>query len=180
MSYQSGTNKIFYKKNLAWTNDFVKANINNIEKNYSKYPNRNRWNCNCHVVHDNDKDVFSVNYSFLRKKYEQLSKEVCKNYNIKEYALSDIWYSYYKKSQYQEPHVHDGNGGLTAVHYLLYDPKSHSVTRFTDKKIKSPKIEQGDILFFPCDIKHYVPENKSSKPRLTVAFTITKKDYYEF
>ena len=167
-------NNIFYKKNLTWTDDFVKANIKNIEKNYSMYPNRNRWNCDCHVVHDNDKGVYPVDYSFLRKKYEKLSEEACENYNIKNYHLSDIWYSYYKNNQYQEPHIHEGNGGLTAVHYLLYDSKSHSVTHFTDKKIKSPQIKQGDILFFPCDIEHYVPYNKTDKPRLTVAFTVTR------
>ena len=39
MSYQSGTNKIFYK-NLSWTNDFVKSNIDKIERNYEKHPTR--------------------------------------------------------------------------------------------------------------------------------------------
>jgi hypothetical protein len=167
-------NNIFYKKNLYWTKEFIKNNINIIEKNYSLYPNRNRWNCNCHVIHDNDKDVQLINYSFLRKKYEKITKEVCKLFKIKNYALSDIWYNYYKKSQYQEPHIHEGQGGLTAVHYLIFNSKNHSKTCFTDLKIKPPKIKSGDILFFPDNLEHYVPENKTEEPRLTVAFTITK------
>ena len=174
MSYQSGTNKIFYKKNLSWTNDFVKSNIDKIERNYKKHPTRNRWNCNCHVIHDDDLDVEYINFDYLRKKYEKIVKNVTKKYNIEKYHLSDIWYNYYKKGQYQEVHTHAGNGGVTAVHYLLFNNKEHSHTHFIDKNIKSPKIKQGDILFFPCDLQHYVPENETTVPRLTTAFTITK------
>ena len=66
-------NNIFYKTNLKWTKKFVENNIINIEKNYNLYPNKNRWNCDCHVVHDNDKNVHLINYNFLRKKNIQLS-----------------------------------------------------------------------------------------------------------
>ena len=163
---------IFYKTNLKWTKKFVENNIDTIEKNYVLYPNKNRWNCNCHVIHDNDKDVFFIDYNFLRKKYEKIVKNVVKKYNIKKYHLSDIWYNYYKKEQYQEPHTHDGNNGLTAVHYLIFNSKEHSKTCFN--KIKSPNIKEGDILFFPDNLEHFVPKNKTTKPRLTVAFTITR------
>ena len=165
-------NNIFYKTNLNWTKKFVESNIDNIEKNYILYPNKNKWNCNCHVIHDYDKDVNFINYSFLRKKYEKLIKTVSKKYKIKKYCLSDIWYNYYKKEQYQEPHTHDGNGGLTAVHYLIFNPKKHSKTFF--KNIESPNIIEGDILFFPDNLEHFVLQNKTNFPRLTVAFTITK------
>jgi len=167
-------NSIFYKTNLSWTNKFVKDNIRNIEKNYSLYPNKNRWECNCHTIHDDDGNVYPINYSFLRKEYEKIAIEVCKNYNINEYYLSDIWYNYYKKEQYQEPHIHDGNGGVTAVHYLIFDAKKHSKTCFNN--IETPNINEGDILFFPDNLEHFVPENKTDSPRLTVAFTITKNN----
>jgi len=180
MFYQYGINDIFYKKNLKWTNKFVKENISNIEKNYNNFPSRNKWNCDCHVVHEDDTDVYPVNYLFLKKEYEKLSKTVCKKFKIKDYHLSDIWYNYYKQNQYQEPHTHAGQGGLTAVHYLIFNPNYHSVTHFTNEQIKSPKIKQGDILFFPANIEHFVPKNKTDEPRLTVAFTITKRRTYEF
>ena len=36
------------------------------------------------------------------------------------------------------------------------------------------KLESGDIVFFPDDLEHYVPKSETDKPRLTVAFTVSK------
>jgi hypothetical protein len=165
---------IYYKTNLDWSQKFVDNNIDIIEENYKRFPTRNRWNCNVHAIHDNDEDMLTnIDFMYLRREYEKLAPEVARFFDIKEYHLSDLWYNYYKEGQDQEPHMHDGEGGVTAVHYLLFDPKEHSKTEFTDGD-KAPEIQQGDILFFDCFKEHYVPQNNSTKPRLTVAFTMTK------
>ena len=164
-----------YKRNLKWTKEFVKNNINIIEENYSLHPYKNKWKCNVHTVHDYEtENVYPIDYKFLRRKYEDIVKDVVKKYDIVNYHLSDIWYNYYKEGQFQEPHTHNGDGGLTAVHYLIFDPKYHSTTKFTDPNIKSPRIRCGDIIFFPDDAEHYVPVNETDKPRLTTAFTVTR------
>ena len=161
----------FYKKNLPWTKKFINNNIHIIEKNYELYPFRNKWNCNCHSIHDYETDTFKIDYNFLRKMYEKVSKDVCKKFNVKYNGMSDIWYNYYKRGQYQEPHIHEGNG-FTAVHYLLFNSKLNPETKFTDPKIKLPKVKRGDIVFFPNQYEHYVLPNSSDFPRLTVAFTL--------
>ena len=51
-----------------------------IKKNYSMYPNRNKWKCDCHVIHDYDQNVYPIDYLFLRKEYEKLAKKVCKKF----------------------------------------------------------------------------------------------------
>ena len=168
--------KNFYKRNLKWTDQFINNNIYNIERNYSLYPHRNRWNCNCHVIHDDDGDVYPIDYKFLRKEYEKLVVKVTKKFSIKEYHLSDIWYNYYKQGQYQESHIHEGNGGLTAVHYLIFDPRYHIPTVFDNPKINSPSVKSGDIIFFPDSFYHHVPKNETNNPRLTIAFTVTCLD----
>ena len=167
-----------YKRHLNWTKKFVRDNIDLIEKNYSSCPHKNNWNCNVHSMSDNEFDNVPfpgnrIDYEFLRKEYEKLAADVTKKYGIEKYSLSDIWYNYYKEGQYQEAHDHEGNGGLTAVHYLIFDSKYHSPTLFDDPTIKSPKVKRGDIIFFPDSWMHYVPRNETNKPRLTVAFTIT-------
>jgi hypothetical protein len=160
----------FYKKYIPWSQEFVKNNIDIVEKNYNLFPNRNRWNCNCHVVHDNDFDVTPIDFAFLRSEYEKIVNNFCKDRNLKSFDMSDIWYNYYKEQQYQEPHIHDGNG-YTSIHYLIFDSAHHQPTKFTSDKIITPKIRSGDILFFPASYEHYVPKNESNSPRLTVAFT---------
>jgi hypothetical protein len=173
-----GRSKIkIYKHHLKWTDEFVKNNIHLIEKNYSLDPYKNKWSCNVHTVHDYEiEDVYMIDYGFLRKQYERIVQNVVKKFDMTNYHLSDIWYNYYKEGQYQEPHIHHGNGGITAVHYLIFNPKYHSLTHFSDSNIKSPRIRSGDIIFFPDDAEHYVPMNKTDKPRLTTAFTVTRED----
>ena len=167
-------NSKFYKRNLKWTEDYVKENINIIENNYKKFPNRNRWQCDCHVIHDDEHyndDVLPINFIFLREEYEKITLDFCNEKKLKLKHISDIWYNYYKIGQYQEPHIHDGNG-YTVVHYMIFDPKYHFPTKFTESKIISPEIKRGDILFFPSDYEHYVPKNLTTMPRLTTAFTV--------
>ena len=159
----------FYKKKLEWTSNFVQKNISAIERNYEKFPSKNRWNCNCHVVHDDDLDAEPIDYEFLKTEYEKEAIIFCEKNGLKFNGFGSIWYNYYKTGQYQEPHNHDG--GFTFIHYMIFDKDRHSATQFTDPNLESPQIEQGDILIFDGTIQHYVPANSSTNPRLTVAFT---------
>ena len=166
----------FWKKNLSWSNQFVSNNINSIEQNYEKYPTRNRWNCNCHVIHDDDFDenIIPINYGFLREEYTKVCGVFLREKNIDfDFHLGDIWYNYYKFGQFQEPHVHGST--FTVVHYLIYDKEKHSKTIFTDNVIKLPDISQGDIVIFPGFYEHFVEKNTSNTPRLTVAFGLSLK-----
>ena len=169
----------FWIKNLSWTNNFVSDNISIIEENYKKFPTRNRWNCNCHVIHDDDYDtdnITHINYSFLRNEYIKLTKHFLEENSInRDFVLGDIWYNYYKFDQFQEPHVHEST--FTIVHYLLYDESIHSQTKFTNTNIVMPKIKQGDVVIFPGFYEHYVEKNISNLPRLTIALGITLKKY---
>ena len=181
LSRDSNFNSNFYKDKLSWTRKFVRNNIKVIEANYSRFPTKNRWNCNCHVIHDDDRDAFMIDYSFLREEYTKVCKKFCYENGYELVSLSDIWYNYYKMGQYQEPHDHlgnvkDGRFNFTAVHYLIFDKNKHSQTKFCDSTIVAPKVKQGDIIFFPAPWRHYVPENTSTSSRLTTAFTFLVKN----
>ena len=127
-----------YKRHLKWTNEFVKNNISIIEKNYSLYPSRTQWNNmtvydkeshkfvdiweDVHSVHDYEmKDIYRIDYKFLRQQYTKVTEDVTREYGLEKYGISDIWYNYYKKGQYQIPHKHLGPyndnppGGLSAI-----------------------------------------------------------------
>ncbi len=181
LSQDSSFDSNFYKDRLDWTGKFINESLSIIESNYSRFPTRNRWNCNCHAIHDNDYDALMIDYSFLRKEYTKVCKKFCSKNGYELVGLSDIWYNYYKTGQYQEPHNHLGKVSInqmrpefklfTAVHYMIFDNEHHSVTQFCDPNIIVPKVDWADIIFFPATWMHYVTENTSNFPRLTTAFT---------
>lgn len=163
----------FIKTQVKWTDKFVNDNILIIESNYQKFPNRNRWSCNCHVIHDNDFDVDQIDFLFLRNEYKQIIKNLFDKTGItNDFYMSDIWYNYYKLGQYQEPHTHDST--FTVVHYLILS-ETDSKTSFTNKNIqeKSLSVEQGDLIMFPGWYEHEVLPSKFNTNRLTIAFGVT-------
>ena len=161
----------FWKVHLPWTKKFVKDNIDIIEKGYNLFPMRNNWECNVHTIYEDDNDVPQIDYKFLSKEYIDVCTKFARSQKLDRVFMGDVWYNYYKKSQYQEPHVHDSH--WTAIHYLKYNRFKHPRTRFTDPKIKSPRVREGDLIVFPGKYEHYVKECKTDDPRLTIAFGIS-------
>jgi len=165
--------------NVEWTKKFVNENIDKIELNWSLYPNKTTWNCNCHVVFDSENDflIRRIDFDFLRKKYTQIISQYCYSKGQHLDKLGDIWYNYYKINQYQESHNHisDDHIGSTSkefvcVHFLIYDPEVHSKLMFEDQTLVVPEVSSGDILIFSGEEYHYVNESKTDSPRLTIAF----------
>ena len=162
-----------WKTYVPWTKDFVKDNINIIERNYRDYPFQNRWSAdgtNVHTGHSDDEDRRRyINYYFLGKEYEKIVERFCKENNVKQhYRIGDIWYNYYRGGQYQTPHTHEGD--FTAVHYLKFNRFKHSTTKFVDPTIRMPFIREGTLIIFPATYAHYVKPQKSEDSRLTIAF----------
>ena len=51
---------------------------------------------------------------------------------------------------------------------------NHNKNVINEQASAKSKIQSGDIVFFPDDLEHYVPKSETDKPRLTVAFTVSK------
>jgi len=170
--------------NVSWTQSFVENNITKIESNWSFFPKRTIWNCNCHVVFDSDNDplIKKIDFNFLRSEYIKLISNYCKNFNENLDKIGNIWYNYYKFDQYQEPHNHISpehigptNKEFVGVHYLIFNPKIHSNLMFVDESLEVPEIKAGDILIFSGEEYHYVKESKTNSPRLTISFGFNLK-----
>lgn len=85
------------------------------------------------------------------------------------------WYNSYDKGHFQEPHTHYPCT-LSAVWFLRGDPsdlKFVSPTSFFPfTRNEQPfKFNNGDIVFFPSGLTHYVAPAK--QPRTTVAFNFS-------
>lgn len=100
------------------------------------------------------------------------------------------WFNYYNKYDYQEAHDHEGNE-ISAV-YFLSTPKNCGRLRlissepkgikhvfvkdnaFTWKQYKvEPK--EGLLVMFRSNLMHGVEQNKSNKPRISLAYNFTIK-----
>ena len=73
--------------------------------------------------------------------------------------------------------VHNHGSGYSSVLYIEYDPTCHKPTTFVsnlDKKIYSPKVNEGEIIFFNSKYDHFCPQNESIKKRIICAFNLKK------
>ena len=119
--------------------------------------------------------------------YREDVKKILENelHNFKKDAKLDImnvgevWFQQYYKSQFHSPHNH-GACGYSSVTYIKFNKDKHIPTifiaPFTDPKGDIiefvPEIDEGNIIFFPSMINHYVVPNKSSDIRIILSFNV--------
>jgi len=107
--------------------------------------------------------------------------------NVKTSAL---WFQKYYRGMNHDAHTH-GIHGFSSICFIEYDEHEHSspvfLSPFLDvsiglQRIYCPKVNEGDIIFFPSNLMHYVPVNKSDRERLVVSFNlrIIEKKEFEF
>ncbi len=186
-----------------------KSIISTIEKNFKINSKRNSWD-NESVLHhsfndwDNSKYHY-VDFETLIPVYKKtlidmfnrmhLLSDYCFNFLIDNYTC--LSYSNFMKS-----HVHPG-ADFTAVHYLQFDKKHHTATKFENtlphidymeqirpqlSKIISRKhplnswackdwsedVSEDDFYFYPAYLKHKIdPQTSKKKNRITVVINIT-------
>ena len=96
--------------------------------------------------------------------------------NIK---VNSAWFQQYYKSQFHSPHSH-GALGYSTVIYIKFNKKKHQPTifiaPFNDPRGNlveyAPEVDEGNIIFFPSMLTHYVLPNKSSDIRIILSFNI--------
>ena len=104
------------------------------------------------------------------------------------YSMSDPWMNLYKRGQHQELHDHGGYD-LSSVFFrhdgigvskddmgsfYFRDRNNSQLTQPIQQIVGysayfSPKIREGDIIFFPSHILHGVTPNKTDKTRVSMS-----------
>lgn len=110
--------------------------------------------------------------------------------------IHEIWMNTYDRSNYQEPHTHLP-GFYSAIHYVMFNPYEHEGTtfcnpleqinsfmfdgEFMDERLNPHildhadiPVEEGDVLIFPSNLKHFVKKNDSKHLRMTISFNINR------
>jgi uncharacterized protein (TIGR02466 family) len=104
---------------------------------------------------------------------------------IKEVEIGQMWFQHYERFSFHNTHNH-WPSLFSVVYYLQFDPEQHQATTFVhpgalENKIYSahninwpsefkPEVKEGDIIFFPGYLEHYVPMSRSDKPRTIISF----------
>jgi len=117
------------------------------------------------------------------------------NWQIRPY----FWYNITEQGGSQDTHCHiTGPQSVTfcAIHYAEFDAQEHTSAYFTNPQeqiirstypsekndlipdyfkhlVKAPKIQSGDIVFFPPWLKHTVAKQTSTKRRITIAMNLS-------
>ena len=91
-----------------------------------------------------------------------------------------VWGQRYGKGTEHGFHTH-GYATISACHYIEFDPEVHTATTFMPQNPDpflgnmtsfSPKVNEGDLLFFPGTTMHSSGINTSDKTRGVIAFNI--------
>ena len=138
------------------------------------------------------------NYKPLLEKYyiECISEFFDKEFY---FVIDKIWYNIYTDGEYQEVHDHLGTSlnptHFSLIHFLSFNKGEHKPPEFHDPisqlrmlslefdsnkcgEVHVPDIEEGDLLMFPCYLRHCVPPGKkTSYPRITISFNIRVTQY---
>ena len=97
----------------------------------------------------------------------------------REVAIKLMWAQKYQSNHYHGVHCH-GATGYSAIFYAQFE-ENHSGTTFyapfsdfmTGKHLEyTPKVSEGDIIFFPSTILHECRPVQSDKERIVISFNV--------
>mgnify|MGYP006178119645 CR=1 FL=1 len=162
-------------------------------KDSNNFSESKSWDCNCSTTMlDEDKnakfpwDIFFQNVFLGVKQYmdeAEFDKGIFKR------VSGTAWANRYIKNQHQEVHAHEGDGNVISCAYMLDLPNVEGIGEFcfynsthsyfppemlldttgTSGKRYNPSLKDGDIVFFPSKLDHYVTYNKTDKIRATIS-----------
>ena len=121
------------------------------------------------------------------------TKEIIKklDYQETDIEITDMWATVLKPGEMHMPHTHSNNF-LSGVYYVysdkaagitFVDPRGQADVLVPRKKKKSNNnsnllvygSDPNRTIIFPSWLQHWVPENKSSKKRISIAWNIQLK-----
>jgi len=186
-----------------------KSIISAIEKNFKLNKTRNKWDKRS-VLHHSYDDVSNpryhkVKFASLLPVYKETITNIFKNMALTgawEFDFKVVNYTCLSQSNYMASHIHP-EVDFGAVHYLQFDKKHHTPTKFESTLPYAPYIptlrpdlfkilsskhlsnswawstweigtKEDDFCFFPAFLKHAInPQTSKNKNRITVVLNIS-------
>jgi len=152
----------------------------NSEKyNYTHYIN-NRWE----NIYLNPKDIPAVLplLSFAISTALELFQDMLKPHQslvipheLLGYEKNEFWFNAATNGESTGMHNHNANAIISGVIYLQIPENSANLFFKSGKNNELEiEVETGKVIFFPSELDHYVPENKSNEMRISLSFNLYK------
>ena len=164
--------------------DFTKEELNFVNTHENiYYPNSgNKYSKNTFILNENE--MFDIN-KFCNDALQTYFKNVINPITNTTIKITQSWLNYTKLNGFHHEHDHP-NSIISGVFYFSAD-KSKDIISFRRNDYKQIqilykeandyntmqtdiKVESGDLVLFPSNISHYVPQTENSKTRISLAF----------
>ena len=158
--------------------------LESIEKNNKKI--RKLWDCDTRTsIH-----YKILDYNLLNEVIVDTSRQYAEIYGgqVDNVEIVDLWVNIADKNADQEIHEHHcPDNNLSGIIYIETTEESgktvfyntNHLLKSLDKKRKNSYYYHdnisGTIVVFPSGLPHYVTQNKTNKPRITLAFNVMVK-----
>ena len=164
--------------------DFTKEELNFVNTHENiYYPNSgNKYSKNTFILNENE--MLDIN-KFCNDALQTYFKNVINPITNTSIKITQSWLNYTKLNGFHHEHDHP-NSIISGVFYFSAD-KSKDIISFRRNDYKQiqilykeandyntmqtdVKVESGDLVLFPSNISHYVPQTENSKTRISLAF----------
>tara|TARA_X000000368_G_C23054732_1_gene723293 strand:+ start:1880 stop:2491 length:612 start_codon:yes stop_codon:yes gene_type:complete len=170
------------------------SSVINDDSNFNKYPS---WYCNVDTTFGLPESSKLPFHNFIKGAVSGLNSYLGKlgvDSNVA-YGV-ECWLNRYSKNQHQELHNHAGESVISCAYMLKLPPDSgrfvfyrntydffHNSTLpglssepFRYNNRVTPPLREGDIVFFPSVLEHYVTVNESDNIRATISANFVIKE----
>ena len=169
-------------------------------KNEETFGESSEWDCNCRTTmydyEKNQKLPWDTFFTNLQPVFIQYLQTIGVTEQHSSSLRAFAWANRYTYGNHQEIHSHTGNDCLISCAYMLDLPSRdagefifynsayvpfeqqlmdvfHSNARSTYNKRYNPLIEEGEIIFFPSTLEHYVTWNQTNSIRSSISANFT-------
>lgn len=164
-----------------------------IQNQFDEYVKDDQYFSTVEAWHSNVETTFRKKESLdlpwdlvLSNLQDLVDKFISENFTLKTPSIeikTQAWLNRYKQFQYQEVHTHSLGNNMISCAYMLKVPEKSSKFLFYKEEFSfwdnapisyqgqtyDPNLAEGDVVFFPSNLSHFVTPNESTDIRLTIS-----------
>ena len=154
------------------------------------------WECDCETTHNSGEENNQLPWDIFYKNVQAPLQAYLNYLGMAPDDLKNLsghaWANKYSQHQHQDIHSHGSGNNLVSCAYVLDLPDNdpdcgqfmfynsalnwfptHITERFygtgNNGKLFNPLMQEGDIVFFPSNLDHYVTYNRTEKLRVSIS-----------